>query len=39
MGRKSPGKDRVNKIVNTFDHLGKTTDRNILDPMEQMIKL
>ena len=27
-----------NKIANTLGHLGKITDRNTLDPTEQMIK-
>lgn len=38
-GKKSPGKKNgINKIANTLGHLGKITDRNTLDPTEQMIK-
>lgn len=31
-------KNGRNKIANTLGHLGKITDRNTLDPTEQMIK-
>lgn len=31
-------KNGISKRVNTFGHLGKITDRNTLDPTEQMIK-
>ena len=39
VGKKSPGKNGIKKRANTFDHLGKITDRNTLDPTEQVIKL
>ena len=35
ISRKKKG---INKRANTFGHLGKITDRNTLDPTEQMIK-